>query len=164
MTNLCVCVCVSVGTMSCPTLCDPMNCSLPGFSVHGIFQARILEWVAISYSMGSSQPRDWNPVSCVSCTGRWFITTVSRAAQNLLTTNLVENQRSFYLDALLSWIRTQAEAWKLRVLPENVSKTDSSKNSEIFFPIHALCPLIESCLNSCLCNEVQYSHAWNNFG
>ena len=39
-----------------------------------------------------------------------FITTVSRAAQNLLTTNLVENQRSFYLDALLSWIRTQAEA------------------------------------------------------
>ena len=93
-----------------------------------------------------------------------FITTVSRAAQNLLTTNLVENQHSFYLDALLSWIRTQAEAWKLRVLPENVSKTDSSKNSEIFFPIHALCPLIESCLNSCLCNEVQYSHAWNNFG
>ena len=34
----------------CPTLCDPMNCSLPGSSVHGIFQARILEWVAISFS------------------------------------------------------------------------------------------------------------------
>jgi len=39
---------------SCPTLCDPMNCSLPGSSVHGIFQARILEWVAISSSRGSS--------------------------------------------------------------------------------------------------------------
>ena len=37
-------------TQSCPTLCDPMDCSLPGSSVHGIFQARILEWVAISYS------------------------------------------------------------------------------------------------------------------
>jgi len=41
-------------TQSCPTLCDPMDCSLPGFSVHGIFQARVLEWVAISFSRGSS--------------------------------------------------------------------------------------------------------------
>ena len=39
---------------SCPTLCDPMDCSLPGFSVRGIFQARVLEWVAISFSRGSS--------------------------------------------------------------------------------------------------------------
>ena len=38
----------------CPTLCDPMDCSPPGSSVHGIFQARILEWVAISFSRGSS--------------------------------------------------------------------------------------------------------------
>ena len=43
---------------SCLTLCDPMNCSLPGFSVHGILQAKILEWVAISFSRGSSQFRD----------------------------------------------------------------------------------------------------------
>ena len=43
--------------LSCLTLCDPMDCSLPGSSVHGIFQARILEWVAISFSRGSSQPR-----------------------------------------------------------------------------------------------------------
>ena len=43
---------------SCPTLCDTMYCNLPGSSVHGIFQARVLEWVAISFSRGSSQPRD----------------------------------------------------------------------------------------------------------
>ena len=43
---------------SCPTLCDPMGCSLPGSSVHGIFQARVLEWVAISFSRGSSQTMD----------------------------------------------------------------------------------------------------------
>ena len=43
---------------SCPTLLDPMDCSLPGSSLHGIFQARVLEWVAISFSRGSSQPRD----------------------------------------------------------------------------------------------------------
>ena len=43
---------------SCPTLCNPMDCSLPGFSIHGIFQARVLEWVAIFFSRRSSQPRD----------------------------------------------------------------------------------------------------------
>ena len=41
-------------TQLCPTLCDPMDCNLPGSSVHGIFQARVLEWVAISFSRGSS--------------------------------------------------------------------------------------------------------------
>ena len=47
----------------CPTLCDPMDCSLPGFSVHRIFQTRILEWVAISFSRGSCWPRDQIQVS-----------------------------------------------------------------------------------------------------
>ena len=50
---------------SCPTLCDPMDCSPPGSSIHGIFQARMLEWVAISFSRRSSQPRDWTRVSCI---------------------------------------------------------------------------------------------------
>ena len=45
-------------TQSCPTLYDPMNCSLPGSSIHGIFQARILQTVAVSFSRGSSQARD----------------------------------------------------------------------------------------------------------
>ena len=52
-------------SQSCPTLCDPMDCSLPGFSVRGILQARILEWGAI----GSFQPRDKISISYVSCTG-----------------------------------------------------------------------------------------------
>ena len=55
---------------SCLTLCNPMDCSLPGFSVHRIFQARVLEWVAISFSRGSSQPRDWMRVSRIE--GRHF--------------------------------------------------------------------------------------------
>ena len=45
-------------SQSCLTLCDPIDCGPPGSSVHGVFQARILEWVAISFSRGSSQPRD----------------------------------------------------------------------------------------------------------
>ena len=49
---------VCVLTQPCPTLCDPMDCILPGCSLHGIFQARILEWVAIPSSRGSSPPRD----------------------------------------------------------------------------------------------------------
>ena len=59
----------------CPTLCDPMDCSPPGSSVHGILQARILEWVAISFSRGSSSPRDQTQVSCVSCIEGGFFTT-----------------------------------------------------------------------------------------
>ena len=58
---------------SCPTLCDPMDCSLPGSSVHGILQARILEWVAMPSSRGSSRPRDRTQVSHVSCTGRQIL-------------------------------------------------------------------------------------------
>ena len=52
-----VCVCGLVA-QSCPTLCDPLDCSLPGSSVHGILQARILEWVTISFSRASSLSRD----------------------------------------------------------------------------------------------------------
>ena len=64
------CVCVCVYTQSCLTLCDPVDCSPPGSSVHGILQARILEWVAISSSRGSSWPRDW---TLVSYTGRQIL-------------------------------------------------------------------------------------------
>ena len=52
------------------TLSNPMDCSPPGSSVHGISQARILEWVAISFSRASSRPRNWTCISCVSCIGR----------------------------------------------------------------------------------------------
>ena len=51
----------------CPILCDPMDCRPAGSSIHGIPQARILEWVVISSSRVSSWPRDWTHVSCVSC-------------------------------------------------------------------------------------------------
>ena len=54
----------------CLTLCNPMDCSTPGSSVHGILQARILEWVAMPSSRGSSPPRDETSVASVSCTAR----------------------------------------------------------------------------------------------
>ena len=48
---------------SCLTLCDPVDCGPPGSSVHGVLQARILEWVAMPFSRGSSRPRERTPVS-----------------------------------------------------------------------------------------------------
>ena len=72
-TSLYACVCAK--SFQCLTLCNPMYCSPPGSSVHGILQARILEWVAMPCSSGSSQSRDRTLVSFGSCiSGRFFIT------------------------------------------------------------------------------------------
>ena len=59
----------------CPTLCDPVDCSPPHFSVHGILQGRILECVAMPSPRGSSQPRDQTHISCGSCFASKFFTT-----------------------------------------------------------------------------------------
>ena len=75
-TYRCVCVCARAHVhahtraQSCPTLCNPVDCSPPGSSVHGISQARILEWTAISSSRRNSWPKDR---TCVSCIGRQIL-------------------------------------------------------------------------------------------
>ena len=76
--SVCVCVCVCA-RMHCQSFgrvqlfCNPTDCSPPGSPVHGTSQARILEWVAISYIRESSRPWDWSHVSCISFTGRWIL-------------------------------------------------------------------------------------------
>ena len=70
-------------SQSCPTLCDPMNCNLPGSSVHWILQARILEWVAVSFSRESSQPRDQTQVSRIAG-GFFSIWTAQEACNHLI--------------------------------------------------------------------------------
>ena len=59
----------------CLILCNPLNCSPPGYSVRGIFQVRILDWVVISSSRGSFRPKDQTPVSRVFCIAGWVFTT-----------------------------------------------------------------------------------------
>ena len=67
------------------TLCDHMDCSPPGSTVHGVLQARILEWVAVPFSRGSSWPRDWTQVSCISCiAGEFFTRWVTWEALSIL--------------------------------------------------------------------------------
>ena len=69
---------------SCQTLCDRMDHNLPGSTAHGILQARILQWVAMTLSRGSSQPRDWTCISCLlQRVGRFFTTSATWEVQVL---------------------------------------------------------------------------------
>ena len=65
--------CVCSISQSCRTLCERVDYSLLGSSVHGTFQARVLEWVTMSFSRGSSWPKDRTCISCISCTARWIL-------------------------------------------------------------------------------------------
>ena len=78
---------------SCPTLWDPMNCSLPDSSDHGILQTRILVWVAIPFSGGSSQSRDGTQVSCF--TGRYFTLWAPKWVSDLLLIVEVNHMQPF---------------------------------------------------------------------
>ena len=82
---------------TCMTLCNPMNYSMPGSSVHGIFQARILEWVAISLSRGSSLPRDGIHIFCL---GRWIL--YHWAMREAFIFSSVQFSRSVVSDSLRS--------------------------------------------------------------
>ena len=92
---------------SCPTVCDPMDCSLLGSSVHGIFQARILEWVAIYFSRGTSQPRDQTRVSCIA--GRCFTIWATREGTiSGIDNTILTHIKLLFIDKMLinipSWI------------------------------------------------------------
>ena len=92
----------------CLTLCDPMDYSPPGFSVHGIFQSKILERVAMPSSRGSSQPRDTTQVFCIA--GRFFTTELSGKPPNqfLCLTNLSDQR-------LIAAISFLAHMWGLEL-------------------------------------------------
>ena len=85
---------------SCLTLCNPMDCSPPGSSVHGILQARILEWVAIPFSRGSSQARDQTQVSCIA--SRFFTIWATREASMIPYASELSHS---------SWVRPLATPW-----------------------------------------------------
>ena len=99
-------------TQSCPALCDPMDCGLPGSSIHGIFQARVLEWVAISFSRGSSQPRDQTQVFC---TAGWHFTSELLRKSILKNRDIILPTKICIVKAMVfSVIMYGCESWTLK--------------------------------------------------
>ena len=118
---------------SCLTLCDPMDCSPPGTSVHGILKARILEWVAMPFSKGSSWPGDQTCVSYISCIGRRTLC-CERRMGNPIIGEMAENRQkgkdSWEMDMRKKWgwlrmkapWRTQARVRKEALHPEMMAQ------------------------------------------
>ena len=95
----------------CLTLCDPMD-----YTVHGILQARILEWVAFPFSRGSFQPRDQTQVSCIA--GRFFTSWVTRKAQTCLNLNIMLLRNG--VDRLRTWVATDLQFVKTQYFPSSI--------------------------------------------
>ena len=108
---------------SCLTLCDPMDYSLPGSSVYRMLQARILEWVAVSFSMGSSWPRDWTWVSCIA--GRFFTVWATREAWSLFSFNniLLLSSYTFCISFVKFMPRDVPGGLVVRSLPSSAGDT-----------------------------------------
>ena len=100
-------VCSAKLLQFCPNVCDPMDCSLPASSIHGMLQARILEWVAMPSCRGSSQCRDWAWISYMFCIIRWVFFTTSATWEapwphlNLITSQRPQLQISSYWRLML---------------------------------------------------------------
>ena len=126
----------------CPTLCDPTDFSLPGFSVHGIFQTRVLEWVAISFSRGSSRPRDGTWVSHI--VGRCFYRLSQGSPYNLYRLDGVKKQCNLLCSDLVNCVSALTRLlWSHPALSE---ESESGKEAEsppdLWFPYHCGCLLL----------------------
>ena len=111
----------------CLTLCDPVDCSPPGFSVHGILQVGILEWVAISFSRGSSCPRDQTHISCICCISRLILYYRAEKPRDSLEEEVVSHS------SILAWkIPMNGGAWWATVHVVTKSQTRLRDSLHIF--------------------------------
>ena len=132
---------------SCPTLCYPVYCSPPGSSVHGIFQARIMEWVAISFSRGSSQPRDWTQFSRIA--GRCFNLCATKDAKDW------EPPGNLTLKASGIWLQNfhrtgETDSWRAQTKP-CAHQDPGERNND---------PTRDWARLSCQCRSLQWKHEW----
>ena len=120
-------------------LCDAMHLSPPGSSVHGIFLVRILEWVAVSFSRGSSQPRDRTHVSHLSCTAGRFYTTEPQSKPGCLGQHFPEC--TYSLDHELALFRNAhlATTWSFAVLVSALNPLTSPTVRDISLHIETEC-------------------------
>ena len=142
-------VCARSVTQLCPTVCNPTDYSLPDSSVHGVFQARILDWVTISCSRGSSQPRDQTQVSCVSYIDRWTLyhcTTWEAPSFFIHTFIKALSMSRTGKPGMLQSMGSQSQTW-LRdwiELTENITSYESSFyiRKQLIFPSYLLITII----------------------
>ena len=121
-------------TQSCPNLCNPMDCSLPGSSIHGIFQARILEWVAFPFSRRSSQPRDWTWVSRI--VGRCFTVWATREVPKKCNAKECSNNCTIALishvsKVMLKVLQARLEQYMKCELPDVQAGLEKAEEPEI---------------------------------
>ena len=120
-----ICVCAQ----SYPTLHDPMDCSPPGSSLHGILQARIMEWAAISFSREPSRPKDQTRISCVSCNGRFFTNWATREQSFIkqIFNHHLQYGRSIFLQSLASsgGHRKFSKIGQRRIIAPEINKGES---------------------------------------
>ena len=133
----------------CPTLCNPMDGSLPGSEVHGIFQARILEWATISFSRGSSQPRDWTKVSCIADRRFAIWAAAAAAAANLLQSCLTlcdpidssppgSPVPGILQARILEWVAiSSSSAWKWKIKVKSLSRVQLFTTYQA--SVHGIC-------------------------
>ena len=129
----CVCACVHLVAPSFPTLWDPMDCSPPGSSVLGILQARILEWVAMPSSRGSSQPRDLTQLSCIA--GGFFTNWATREVHEYLSGQPIPSPGD------LGWATREAKRWgqpKCLSMEKRVRKIWSLHTMEYYWAIKGM--------------------------
>ena len=144
-------------TQLCLTLCDPMDWGLPGSSLQGILQARILEWIAIPFFRGSSQPRDWTLVSHIA--GKFFIIWAIREAKDI------------YLISLWELRYSHKESYSLLFLVPHTSVVTGKKVKWFWFQTdHNIDSFVHSCYliieqtskrhDALLFSSVMYSSQW----
>ena len=137
--------CCCLGAKSCQTLCNPMYCSPPGSSVHRISQARLQERVAISFSRGSSQNRDWTHVFCI---GRWIL-------YHWAPREALESTRNAIVMLLLSIAITIAYLQYIKIVVKSVIYQTKGLEFELF-PLTVTCVswvshLVSLCLHFLIC-------------
>ena len=117
-------------TQSCPTLCNPMECSPPSFSVHGILQTRVLEWVAMPSSRGSSQTRGWTQVSHIA--GEFFTDWATREAFLFIGCYIKSGRNSIYCVSR-TFLLLQWRKWRhYKNPPKKVISSHVNKRGDYF--------------------------------
>ena len=154
---------------SCPTLCDPMDCSLSGSSVRGILQARMPEWVTIPFSRGSFWPKDQTQVSCIA--GRFLTVWATREdfclftdclSLSLLNFKLSVGRNYFHLSHFFSYLQCLAQCMAGSRLYKNIRLFVESSKRRGYMYTYSCFNLLYSRTQHCKTIILQWKKRWIN--